>query len=205
LKPVSLCLRGTADGYAEGLSCGVYDRARLGINAARFRAFQACAAPPRFAARCERRLIPRLLVPVLCPPRGRNGAALKAKGMRPMTTTKTLLRSDLHQFTGSEYWYRHELVRDLLYTDGVKYVAETGGAYWLVDEIALAQQFDKLIAAEEFQLWKLKVNADHSATLVCEDGDCRAVFTKVIEFTDFPLAEISFYLVNSTILLPSEY
>ena len=92
-----------------------------------------------------------------------------------MTNTKTLTKADLIQFTGSEHWYRHAMVRDILYTDGVKYVAETGGAYWLLDEIALAQRFDKLIAAEEFQLWKLKVNPDHSATLICEDGDCRTV------------------------------
>jgi hypothetical protein len=42
-----------------------------------------------------------------------------------MTDTKTLTRDDLIQFTGSEHWYRHAMVRDVLYTDGVKYVAET--------------------------------------------------------------------------------
>ncbi|VFU10936.1 DUF6876 family protein [Methylocella tundrae] len=122
-----------------------------------------------------------------------------------MTNTKTFSETDLIQFTGSEHWYRHALVRDILYTDGVKYVAETAGAYWLNDEIALTQRFDKRIAAEEFQLWRLTVNPDHSATLVCEDGDGGSVFTRLIEFTDFPRAEISFYLVNKTILLPSEY
>ncbi len=52
------------------------------------------------------------------------------------------------------------MVRDILYTNGVKYVAEEAGAYWLIGEIDLAQGFDKLIAAEEFQSWKLVVNAD---------------------------------------------
>ena len=121
-----------------------------------------------------------------------------------MTDTKTLNRADLNQFTGSETWYRHAMVRDVLYTDGVKYVAETGGAYWLIDEIAFAQRFDKLLAAEEFQCWALKVNADHTATLTCEDGDGEAVFVKAIEYTDFPLEEISFYFTNNVILLPSE-
>ena len=69
-----------------------------------------------------------------------------------MTDTKTLTKADLIQFTGSEHWYRHAMVRDILYTDGVKHVAETAGAYWLIDEIAFAQRFDKLLAAEEFQL-----------------------------------------------------
>jgi hypothetical protein len=88
-----------------------------------------------------------------------------------MTGTKTLTKADLMQFTGSEHWYRHAMVRDVLYTDGVKHVAETAGAYWLIDEFAFAQRFDELLAAEEFQLWKLNVNPDHhTATLTCEDG-----------------------------------
>jgi hypothetical protein len=122
-----------------------------------------------------------------------------------MTDTKTLTRADLAQFTGSEHWYRHAMVRDIVYTDGVQYVAETAGAYWLIDEIAFAQRFDKLLAAEEFQSWKLTVNPDHTATLDCEDGNGGVVFTKAIEYTDFPLAEIALYFLNKTILLPSEY
>jgi hypothetical protein len=31
------------------------------------------------------------------------------------------------------------------------------------------------------------------------------VFTKEIEFTDFPLPEITLYFQNNTIFLPSEY
>jgi hypothetical protein len=40
----------------------------------------------------------------------------------------TLTQDALHQFTGSEHWYRHPLVRTVTYTDGVQYVAENGGA-----------------------------------------------------------------------------
>jgi hypothetical protein len=122
-----------------------------------------------------------------------------------MTDTKTLTKADLIQFTGSENWYRHAMARDVLYTDGVKYVAGTGGAYWLIDEIVFAQRFDKLLAAEEFQLWTLTVNSDRAATLTCEDGNGGVVFTKAIEYTDFPLAEITLYFITNTILLPSEY
>lgn len=120
-------------------------------------------------------------------------------------TTKTLTKSDLMQFTGSEQWYRHGMVRDVLYTDGVQYVAETAGAYWLIDEIAFAQRGNRRVAAEEFQLWKLAVNPGHTARLACEDGKGRVVFSKAIEFSDFPLPEIVLYFTNKTILLPSEY
>ena len=76
----------------------------------------------------------------------------------------------------------------MLFTDGAKYVADHGGAYWLLDEIALAQRYDKRVAAEEFQVWKLTVNRrSHGAHLTCEDGNDNVVFTKPLEFTDFPL------------------
>jgi hypothetical protein len=118
---------------------------------------------------------------------------------------KTFNASDLKQFSGSEHWYRHALNRNVLYTDGAQYVAETGGAYWLLDEIALAQAHIKAVAREEFQLWKLSVKPDRTATLICEDGNCHAIYSKKIEYTDFPLDSITLYCVNNTIHLPSEY
>jgi hypothetical protein len=47
--------------------------------------------------------------------------------------------SDLSQFTGTETWYRHPLVRNTLYTDGIKYLITKAFAYWLIDEIAFQQ------------------------------------------------------------------
>jgi hypothetical protein len=122
-----------------------------------------------------------------------------------MSPPKTLTEADIRQFTGSESWYRHGLNRKVLFTDGAKYVADHGGAYWLLDEIALIQPFDARVAAEEFQVWVLKVRSDHTATLTCHDGNYKEVFSKEIEFTDFPLPEIKLYVQNNTIFLPSEY
>jgi hypothetical protein len=114
--------------------------------------------------------------------------------------------ADLRQFTGSEHWYRHGLVRSIVFTDGAKYVADQGGAYWLLDEIALAQRGEKAVAAEEFQVWKLTVNAaDRTAVLTCEDGNDHEVFKKAIPFTDFPADEITLWFANNTIYLPSEH
>lgn len=118
---------------------------------------------------------------------------------------KTLTKADLRQFTGTETWYRHSLIRKITYTDGVQYVGEHGGAYWLIDEIALAQVFEGKVAGEEFQLWKLTVAQDKTAKLVCEDGNGRKLLTKDIPWTDFPLDEIAFYFIDNVILLASEY
>ena len=122
-----------------------------------------------------------------------------------MTNAAKLSESDLMQFTGTEQWYRHGINRKVLFTDGAKYVADTAGAYWLLDEIALIQPYDKRVAAEEFQFWKLAVRPDHTATLTCDDGNGNIVYTKEIEYTDFPLDEITFYFTNNVIYLPSEH
>jgi hypothetical protein len=122
-----------------------------------------------------------------------------------MQGSKRLTTNALRTFTGTEHWYRHPLARNILYTDGARYVAVQGGAYWLLDEIALAQRFLPAVAAEEFQLWKLTVKDDRTARLVCEDGNDRTVFSKSIDYTDFPLPEIVLYFTNDVILLPSEY
>ena len=122
-----------------------------------------------------------------------------------MTKTSTLSQADLWQFTGSEHWYRHSLNRNVFFTDGAKYVADTAGAYWLLDEIALIQPHDKRVAAEAFQVWKLVVRPDQTATLTCEDGNDTTVFTKQIDYTDFPLDDITLYFTNNVIYLPSEH
>lgn len=70
-----------------------------------------------------------------------------------------LSEADLRQFTGSEHWYRHALNRNVLYTDGAKYVADHE-AYWLLDEIALAQRYEKAVAAGAFQVWTPTVKPD---------------------------------------------
>lgn len=118
---------------------------------------------------------------------------------------KTLTLADLRQFTGSETWYRHGLVRHILYTEGAQYVAEQGGAYWLLDEIALAQKASREVAGEPFQLWTLEVHKNHTATLTCENGNGKPVFRKQIEYTDFALDTIQLYFTDNTILLPREY
>lgn len=61
------------------------------------------------------------------------------------------------------------------------------------------------VAAEEFQVWRLKVNADTSAELLCEDGNDNVVHRKQIPYTDFPGEGITLWFTDNTILLPREY
>jgi hypothetical protein len=126
----------------------------------------------------------------------------------------TLTESDLWQFTGTEHWYRHALVRNVSFTDGAKYLADHAGAYWLLDIIAIAQAYTATVATEDFQAWRLTVNANASATVVCTDGNDKERYRQVIPFTDFPLPDITLYCcrddalgrgIDWVILLPREY
>lgn len=115
-----------------------------------------------------------------------------------------LTQAALSQFTGSEQFFRHGLVRGVVYTEGAQFVAEAGEAYWLLDKIATGQ-LDSRLRNEPFQVWKLQVHANRRATLTVEDGDCYTLLTEAIEYTDFPLEEITLWCVNGTIMLPREY
>ena len=120
-----------------------------------------------------------------------------------MTNTQKLL-NELNQFNGTENWFRNPLFPQFLYTDGVKYLAENAGCYWLIDYI-FSNQIIKCLKDESFQVWKLKVNANQSARVIVEDGNDKELTSFNLEYTDFPIEEFTLWLVDKTLLLPSEY
>jgi hypothetical protein len=122
-----------------------------------------------------------------------------------MTTDKKLDPAIMAQFTGSETFYRYGLAGDVLFTEGVKYVADTAGAYWLLDIICIANVYEPKVRAEEFQLWTLAVREDATGVVTCDDGNGRIVYEQTLNFTDFPDPGIRLYFCNGTVLLPSEY
>jgi len=123
-----------------------------------------------------------------------------------MTTTPKLTKAELSQFSGGTVnYYRHALKRKVLFTDGAKYVADEGGAYWLLDEIALAQGRDKRVDRQPFQVWMLTVRPNRSATIRVEDGNYNLLLIRELEFTDFPISEITLWFSNNVIYLPVEH
>ena len=113
----------------------------------------------------------------------------------------TITKEELNQFTGSQQWFRHFSGR-LVYTEGVQYIAEKAGAYWLIDLIASYQP----IQTEEFQFWTLRKEGELFVA-VCTDGNDNELVKQVIEYTDFPQEFMPFnlYLCHETLHLPSEY
>ena len=120
------------------------------------------------------------------------------------------LAAQLAQFTGSTTFIRHGLVRSLLMTEGVAFLADRAGAHWLVDAIA-SYRHEARARAEPFQAWSLVVDAaTGSAVLAMTDGNSSTpIIRQQIEGTDFPLAEIALWAIaegdHRVIMLPSEY
>jgi len=111
---------------------------------------------------------------------------------------------EIDHFIGTLRWYRHALDRDILFTEGVQFLAERAGAYWLLDEIVIAQKMLARLKCEKFQAWTLIVKGS-SAVLRCDDGNDHVLFEKAIEYTDFPAPGFKLYFTDDVIMLPSEY
>lgn len=135
---------------------------------------------------------------------------------RPATLFEAKGFDDLRSFTGTETYWRSGFVykgRALSYTDGVKYIAEKAGAYWLVD-LVLAQATEIYCkhaspARDRFHdvlVCELTVN-DESDTAVLEilDGDRNVLYTQTLLFTDFPAAFQVIWVKQGIAMLPSEY
>jgi hypothetical protein len=113
------------------------------------------------------------------------------------------LKAELSQFTGTEQYFFNPLFPDYRYTDGIKYLAEQAGAYWMLDYIFSNQSSE--LQHQPFQVWKLKVNKDESARIIVEDGNDNQLKAFKVPFTDFPLESIELWLVDKVLILPSEY
>ena len=111
---------------------------------------------------------------------------------------ETLIKQDLENFTGTEHYYKHWISKTV-YTDGVKYIADKAGAYWLIDAILSYHR------TEPFQIWKLEKTGTKAVLTMQEDSNTSILVKQEIGFTDFPLDEIKFYLQNNVLMLPNEY
>ncbi len=125
--------------------------------------------------------------------------------------------ADLQRFTGDLERFRHPLARSVIYTPGVRFLAERGSAYWLIDEIALsiaagdvarAGREDERVLSLHF--WRLAVRENRSAELTARaDSDVPPFVTRQIPWTDFPLDYVDVWAgyddQHWTLYLPSEH
>ena len=124
-----------------------------------------------------------------------------------MKTQSELIR-ELNNFPGSETFthYSPLIFPKVILTEGTKYIADEWGAYWLMDAISS----HLLKTRGEFVVVKLIKNGNAATLTLADDAPPTVIYAKQeIEYTDFPLDEITLYAIYDsrywTILLPSEY
>jgi hypothetical protein len=114
------------------------------------------------------------------------------------------LRAELCQFRGSTEFYRH-FTHAIVYTEGVKYLAEHARIYWLIDLIASLQpRALKDRALCEFQLWELRISNGKAVVVCLRDSEDEA-FRQRIRFADSALDYVRLYLQDGVLMLPSEH
>lgn len=114
---------------------------------------------------------------------------------------------DLGQFTGSENLFAHPINPRFCYTDGIRYVAQTAGAYWLLDVLATELHLND---SDYFGVVLLVVKDGQASLEVMDDlPPNRWMLRKNIRHTDFPEGVWKFYAVwdgeRITLMVPSEY
>ena len=115
---------------------------------------------------------------------------------------KESLQQALGQFTGTEKWYRHALVRALLYTEGAQFFFEETESYWLLDIIAT--EYWPMLDGHAFLLITVTSEAQQCHIIV-EDGNGEQLKSKHVPFTTLMAGTWKFYLLDNVLLLPSEY
>jgi len=110
------------------------------------------------------------------------------------------LEALLTGFTGTENWYKHWL--GFKYTDGVKYMADVSGSYWLLDVVG---SYQPQLSRAEFQIWRMQSKDGKGKVDVREDSDLASLVSQDIEFTDFPEGTFEMYFTDRTLLLKGEY
>lgn len=111
------------------------------------------------------------------------------------------LKIELERFTGTENVYKNPL-HPVLYTDGIRYMAQKAGAYWLIDLIGF--EISKLQRIEPFIAIHLIIE-NRSAVIKATDGNQETLYFKSIRHTDFPEGVYLFFLTDNVLMLPTEY
>jgi hypothetical protein len=127
------------------------------------------------------------------------------------------IEAALPHFTGSQEYHRH-WTRRLIWTEGVNWLAEQCGSYWLIDVIASYQGRAAVRGCGGLQIWTLELKSPgHVYGVKVQPGNTRgrvtckadtnepAVVTQLIPYTDFPLPRgIKLYVRDGVLMLPSE-
>jgi hypothetical protein len=125
-----------------------------------------------------------------------------------MSATPQELQAVMDQYLGgSDGRYRHPFNKRFIYTEGVKAMAESAGAYWLLDivatEAAPLVMRDWEARSNPTGMLTIAVASNNTAVLSLSSADDEpAAWTRTIEYTDFPKGTWTFELAIDGLIAP---
>jgi hypothetical protein len=99
------------------------------------------------------------------------------------------LEDELEMFHGTTRYYKN--FTGLLFTDGIKYLGDRAGCYWLID---LVGSYQPELEGVLFQLWELEVVEKFAAVVTMKEDDNAPVLAAEHSLYGFPHREILFLL-----------
>jgi len=127
---------------------------------------------------------------------------IKQKNTNIKNLCNELLKS-LESYTGTEQYTKIPF-SDYVYTDGIKALIDLCGCSWLISDFGILLSHKKQYE-KPFLILNIKVKDDKAVITLKEDTDEKPIYTKKISYTDFPLKEYEFYIIDKVMLLKGEY
>ena len=129
------------------------------------------------------------------------------------------IKEELKNYYCTEHYYQHSLNRHVVYTDGIRQLAQVANAYWLIDAVASyygtpmmeqAIENDERLRTLQFWTLVLRQDAGDQALLECKaDVKALPIVKQFIEHTDFPLDDFRIWAgwdgIRWVLYLPSEH
>lgn len=105
-------------------------------------------------------------------------------------------------FSGSENYYR---CMGVLITDGVKYVAENGYAWLVIDAISKIK-FDKKLRNEDFISIKLEIPKEGEAVVIFKNADGKVIKKEKYKYSNVKREFKMYYdRASNVLMLSGEY
>ena len=126
------------------------------------------------------------------------------KPLRINPLQEECILKELAHNTGTTQYFKIPF-SEVVYTDGISDLINKCSCYWLISDIAILKQFNKLGNGYFFTI-KIELNQNTQGCVlsVLDWNTDEVVYKKVIGYTDFPLNKFEFYLKDNCFLLPSE-
>jgi len=93
----------------------------------------------------------------------------------------------------------------ILISDGCKFLLDNCDSSFLFDTIIKAQEL-KILKGVNYQVWTLELLRNNMSWLITCSSNCdkKPILIKSIPLSDFPLPEITIWVIQKVALLPQE-